>query len=293
MIDKHPAVIARCRDTADVVTCVRFAREHGTEVAVRGGGHNAAGLGVGDGALVIDMSLMRSTTVDPDDHTVRADTGSTWSDVDHADRRVRHRPPRPASSPPPASPGSPWRWHRLSVPHFGLTVDDLLAADIVLADGTFVTASDDLAQRPFWALRGRGGNFGSRHLVHVPLPRHRRAPHGHRRLRFLRPRRHGRGDALVPGAGPVAAGGAQRLDHAAPVPPWRRSRRPCGSRRPSASSGVTGPHDRADPVLEPFGVTGRRSWWGFSRCRSPCCGSSFDAPYPAHLQWSWRADFFR
>src|ERR1700742_4622627 len=65
MIDKHPAAIARCRDAADVITCVRFAREHGAEIAVRGGGHNAAGLGVADGALVIDMSLMRSTTVDP------------------------------------------------------------------------------------------------------------------------------------------------------------------------------------------------------------------------------------
>ncbi|MGD0934240.1 MAG: FAD-binding protein, partial [Streptosporangiaceae bacterium] len=69
MIDKHPAAIARCRDTADVITCVRFARERGTEIAVRGGGHNAAGLGVWDGALVIDLSLLRSTTVSPQDHT--------------------------------------------------------------------------------------------------------------------------------------------------------------------------------------------------------------------------------
>jgi len=65
MIDKHPAAIARCRDTADVITCVRFGREHGIEIAVRGGGHNAAGLGVWDDALVIDLSLLRSTTVNP------------------------------------------------------------------------------------------------------------------------------------------------------------------------------------------------------------------------------------
>src|SRR5580700_9867495 len=64
MIDKHPAAIARCRDTADVITCVRFGRDHGIELAVRGGGHNAAGLGVADAALVIDMSLLRSTSVD-------------------------------------------------------------------------------------------------------------------------------------------------------------------------------------------------------------------------------------
>src|SRR5499426_4912267 len=84
MIDKRPAAIARCRDTADVITCVRFAREHGIEIAVRSGGHSAGGLGVWDDALVIDLSLLRSTTVDPENHTVRADAGCTWGDVDHA-----------------------------------------------------------------------------------------------------------------------------------------------------------------------------------------------------------------
>src|ERR1700704_5305648 len=84
MIDQHPAAIARCRDTADVVACVRFARQHGIEIAVRGGGHNAAGLGVRDRALVIDLSALRSTTVDPQNHTVRVDGGCTWADVDHA-----------------------------------------------------------------------------------------------------------------------------------------------------------------------------------------------------------------
>src|SRR5215831_6543596 len=78
MIDKRPAAIVRCRDTADVITCVRFARAHGVEIAVRGGGHNAGGLGVWDDALVIDLSLLRSTTVSPGNHTVRADAGCTW-----------------------------------------------------------------------------------------------------------------------------------------------------------------------------------------------------------------------
>ena len=120
MIDKHPAAIARCRDAADVITCVGFAREHGLEVAVRGGGHSAAGLGVADDALVIDLSLLRSTTVSPEDHTVRADAGCTWGDIDHAtvafgmatpsgfiastgvgrpDARRRHRVPVPALRP--------------------------------------------------------------------------------------------------------------------------------------------------------------------------------------------------
>ena len=84
MINKHPAAIARCSDTADVVSCVRFARQHGVDVAIRGGGHNAAGFGVADDALVIDLSRLRSTTVSPENHTVRVDPGCTWGDVDHA-----------------------------------------------------------------------------------------------------------------------------------------------------------------------------------------------------------------
>ena len=84
MIDKRPAAIVRCRDVADVITCVRFGRKHGAEIAVLGGGHNAAGLGVSDDALVVDLSQLRSTTVNPEGHTVRVDAGCTWGDVDHA-----------------------------------------------------------------------------------------------------------------------------------------------------------------------------------------------------------------
>src|SRR6202161_1151606 len=160
MIDKHPAAIARCRDTADVITCVRFAREHEAEIAVRGGGHNAAGLGVADGALVIDMSLMRSTTVNPGDHTVRADAGCTWSDVDHATVAFGMATPSGFL----ASTGVAGLTLGGGIGYlsrrFGLTVDNLLAADVVLADGTFVTASEHSHSDLFWALRGGGGTFG-------------------------------------------------------------------------------------------------------------------------------------
>src|ERR1700759_5603823 len=84
MIDKHPAAIARCRDTADVITCVRFAREHGVEIAVRSGGHSAAGLGVWEASMVIDLSLFRSPPVSPENHPVRVAAGCTWGDVAHA-----------------------------------------------------------------------------------------------------------------------------------------------------------------------------------------------------------------
>ncbi len=160
MIDKRPAAIARCRDAADVVTCVRFGREHGVELAVRSGGHNAGGLGVWDDALVIDLSQLRSTTVDPANHTVRVDAGCTWGDVDHATVAFGMATPSGFL----ASTGVAGLTLGGGIGYlsrrFGLTVDNLLSADVVLADGTFVTASETSHSDLFWALRGGGGNFG-------------------------------------------------------------------------------------------------------------------------------------
>ena len=160
MIDKHPAAIARCRDTADVITCVRFARLHGLEIAVRGGGHNAAGFGVWDGALVIDLSLLRSTTVNPGSHTVRADAGCTWGDVDHATVAFGMATPSGFLGSTGVAGLTLGGGIGYLARRFGLTVDNLIAANVVLADGTFVTASESSHSDLFWALRGGGGNFG-------------------------------------------------------------------------------------------------------------------------------------
>src|SRR6202789_3236251 len=160
MIDKHPAAIARCRDVADVIGCVRFGRDHGIELAVRGGGHNAAGLGVADDALVIDLSLLRSTTLNPVNRTVRADAGCTWGDVDHATGAFGMATPSGFL----ASTGVAGLTLGGGIGYLtrrsGLTVDNLLAADVVLADGSLVTASASAHSDLFWALRGGGGNFG-------------------------------------------------------------------------------------------------------------------------------------
>ena len=160
MIDKRPAAIVRCRDVADVIACVRFGRANDLEIAVRGGGHSAGGLGVWDGALVIDLSLLRSTTVNPHHHTVRVDAGCTWGDVDHAS--VAFGMATPSGFLASTGVGGLTLGGGIGYlsRRFGLTVDNLLAADVVLADGTFVTANENSHRDLFWALRGGGGNFG-------------------------------------------------------------------------------------------------------------------------------------
>ena len=102
MIDKHPALIVRCSDAADVIAAVNFGREQGLDIAIRGGGHNGGGLGSVDDGLVIDLSGMRGVRVDPEARTATAAGGALLGDVDHATHAVRTRLPRAASSPPPA-----------------------------------------------------------------------------------------------------------------------------------------------------------------------------------------------
>lgn len=160
MIDKRPALIVRCRGAADVITAVNFAREHGLLLSARGGGHNVAGLALCDGGLTIDLSLMRGIRVDAAGRTVRAEGGVTWGELD-----------REALSFGLATTGGMvsstgiagltlggglgWQMAR-----HGLASDNLLSADVVLADGQLLTASASQHEDLFWALRGGGGNFG-------------------------------------------------------------------------------------------------------------------------------------
>ena len=181
MIDKHPAAIVRCRDAADVVACVRFCRAHNIEIAVRGGGHNAAGLGVWDDALVIDLSLMRSTTVSPENHTVRADAGCTWADIDHATVAFGMATPSGFIASTGRGRADAGRRHRLPVPplrpHRGQPPRRRRRA----GRRHVRDRQRNLAPRPVLGLARRRRELRHRHLVHVPLPRHRRPWHDHRR----------------------------------------------------------------------------------------------------------------
>jgi len=293
MIDKRPAAIVRCRDAADVVACVQFGRKHGAEIAVRGGGHSAGGFGVWDGALVIDLSLMRSTTVSPEHHTVRADGGCTLGDIDHATVAFGMAVPTGIL----ASTGIAGLALGGGVGYlsrrFGLTADNLLAADVVLADGRLVTASENSHRDLFWALRGGGGNFGvvtsftfrchdiGENGVIVGGPVLYDLADTPQVMRWYR--------ELLPSL-PEELSGWLALLSIPPAPPFPEElwgRKACG-----IVWCYTGAHDRAGEVLEPIRTYGSPLVVGLQPMPFSMLQGAFDALNPPGLQHYWRADFF-
>ena len=160
MIDKRPAVIARCTGTPDVVSALRFARAHGLEISVRGGGHSIVGHSVTDGGLMIDLSSMAGVKVDPDTRTATVQGGALWSGFDHEAQRfglattggvISHTGVGGLT----LGGGYGWLARRA-----GLACDNLIAAEVVTADGAILQASSETNPDLFWGLRGGGGNFG-------------------------------------------------------------------------------------------------------------------------------------
>jgi hypothetical protein len=160
MIDRHPALIARCVDTADVIYSVNFARENGIDLAVRGGGHSGPGLGICDDGLVINLLEMKGIKVDPSNQTVRVEGGCVWGDVDHALHPFGLAVPSGFISSTGVGGLTLGGGSGYLTRKYGLTIDNLLSVDMVLADGRFVTASVEENPDLFWAVRGGGGNFG-------------------------------------------------------------------------------------------------------------------------------------
>ncbi len=289
MIDKRPALIARCTDVADVIAAVNFAREQGLTLAIRGGGHNGGGLGVCDGGLVIDLSRMKGIRVDPERRTVRVEGGATWGDVDHATHAFGLATPSGIIS----TTGVGGLTLGGGLGHLtrkcGLSIDNLLEVDVVLADGSFVTASEEENEDLFWAVRGGGGNFGvvtsflfKLHPISTiiggptlwPLEQ---APEV---MRWYR-------DFITEAPEDLNGFFAfLTVPPAPPFPPHLHLEKMCG-----VVWCYAGPAERAEEVFGRVQEFGPPALDGIQPMPYPALQSAFDALYPPGLQWYWRADF--
>jgi FAD/FMN-containing dehydrogenase len=160
LVDRRPALIARCRGEADIVAAVDFARDAGLEIAVRGGGHSVAGRSIGDGGLMIDLSPMKGIYVDPAARTARVQPGVSWGELNRETQLHGLAVTGGVISTTGIAGltlGGGLGW---LMPKFGLATDNLVSARVVTAKGTTLTASEDENPDLFWALRGAGANFG-------------------------------------------------------------------------------------------------------------------------------------
>lgn len=169
MIDRWPALIARCETADDIAAALAFGRDHGLMVAVRGGGHNIAGNAVCDGGLMISLEAMKAVEVDPEARTARVEPGASLADFDAAVQEHGLATPVGVNSTTGIAGltlggGFGWLTRR-----YGMTVDNLIAADVVLPSGQRVRASADEEPELFWAIRGGGGNFGVVSAFHFQL----------------------------------------------------------------------------------------------------------------------------
>jgi hypothetical protein len=289
MINKHPALIAYCVDVTDVITAVNFGRTNKMLIAVRGGGHNGGGLGTCDDGLVIDLSHIKYTRVDVKGKTVRVGGGSTWGDVDHATHQFGMAAPSGIIS----TTGVGGLTLGGGVGHItrkcGLAIDNLLEADVVLADGSFVTASTNENTDLYWAIRSGGGNFGivtsflfKLHDVSTIIggPIFWELDKAADVMKFYR-------DFIT--KAPDELNGFFAFLTVPPVDPFPKELQ--GKKMCGIVCCYTGPADKAEKVYEPLKNFKSPAMYGIGPMPHPALQSAFDGLYPAGLQWYWRADF--
>jgi FAD/FMN-containing dehydrogenase len=289
MIDKRPALIARCVDVSDVIACVRYAADQGVDLAIRGGGHNGGGLGSVDGGLVIDLSELRGVRVDPHARTVTVAGGTTLGEVDHATHAFGLAVPAGIIS----STGVGGLTLGGGIGHltraYGLTIDNLIGADVVLADGSLVRASESEHEDLFWALRGGGGNFGvvtSFTFQARPVSTVVAGP-------MLWPLEQA-AEALAfytefMAAAPEQLNGFFAFLTVPPAPPFPEElhlQKMCGVVWCHA-----GPAGEAEAALAPVRKALPPALDGVAEMPLPALQSAFDGLYPHGDQWYWRADF--
>ena len=290
-IDRRPALIARCATPEDVAKAVAFARDHDLLLAVRGGGHNGGGLGTCDDGVVIDLSAMREVEVDPAAGTAKVGGGCTWADVDAATQPHDLAVPCGIIS----TTGVGGLTLGGGIGHltrkYGLSIDNLLAADMVLADGRQVRASADEHPDLFWAIRGGGGNFGVVTQFHF-----RANPVGtvvagptfwpiEQAAEVLAAYRE-----FLPSA-PRELNGFFAFHFVPPAPPFPEElhlRLVCG-----VIWNYLGTEEGLAKELEPMLAVGTPLMHGVHPMPFAMLNGAFDGLYPAGDQWYWRADFVK
>jgi FAD/FMN-containing dehydrogenase len=290
MIDRTPALIVRCSSAEDVARTIAFARSHGALIAVRGGGHNGGGLGVVDDGVVIDLAGISEVVLDPGSNTVRVGGGCTWAEVDQA--TAEHGRATPSGIISTTGVGGLTLGGGLGhlTRRFGLTIDSLIGADVVLADGSQVHASAEEHPGLFWALRGGGGNFGvvtsfefRTHPVGATVmagPTFWPIEQTPEVMRFYR-------DFLP--AAPRAVNGFFAAMTVPPVdlfPAELHMRKVC-----AVMWCVLGSEEEATQLLAPVHDVGTPLLHGVGPMPHPALQSLFDGLYTSGLQCYWRADF--
>jgi FAD/FMN-containing dehydrogenase len=291
MIDKRPGIIAHCADVADVIAAVDFARDNRLDLAVRGGGHNGGGLGTVDGGIVIDLSAIRGVRVDPEAKLAYVAGGSLLGDVDHATHAFGLATPAGIISTTGAGGLTLGGGVGHTTRGLGLTIDNLVAADVVTADGRFLTASQEKNEDLFWALRGGGGNFGVvtsfTYRLHPlstvvagptlwPLERAADVMAWYRD--FIR-------------SAPEELGGFFAYLVVPPGPPFPEHlhmKKMCG-----VVWTYTGPAEKAEEVFRPVRAVPGIALDGLMTLPYPAWQSAFDGLYPPGHQWYWKADFLK
>lgn len=287
MIDKRPAMIAKCNDVTDVVTATSFGRDNNMLVSIRGGGHNAGGLGICNGGLVIDLSGINYVHVDPKAKTIRVGAGCKWGDVDHAGHAYGMTVPAGIISTTGVAGLTLGGGLGYLTPKYGLTIDNLLSADMVLADGTLVTASTDENPDLFWAIRGGGGNFGivtsflfKANPVHTIIggPTLWNIEHTERILKWYR-------EFILQAPEDLYGFFAVLTVPGPPFPEELHGRKMC-----AVVWNYTGDPEKFDELFKPVREL-KPDFEFVGPMPFPALNSMFDQYYPTGLQWYWRADF--
>src|SRR6516162_4836191 len=289
MFDRRPLAVLRAEQVADVIAGVNFARDNGLDLSIRDGGHSAPGFGTNDDGLVIDMSPMRTVRVDPQNKTARADAGATWGDFNHATHAFGLATTGGIISTTGITGLTLGGGIGYLARGCGLSVDNLISADVVTAEGKFITASAHENEDMFWGLRGGGGNFGVVTSLEYRLhevdqvfagPIFYNLEDADSLLRMF--------DEFIQDA-PEQFGGFPAFQIAPPLPFIPENRH--GDTLALAVVHWAGPLEQARKVLQPFWDVAPVVADGTGPLPYPALNSAFDALYPKGIRAYWKGAF--